>query len=172
MLIVYNYFFVFRYHIQWNRAVLSSFAPRFFLVNRRKTDGKAPMQKQLDFEKIDNSGDYIAAYDTDLKIVMWNNALARKYNIPAEKAIGTNLLDLFPHIKGDFRIKCLREALNEKKNFYFPNLPYHYENAIYTQVIVPVDDVTVGWCVLSIVRDHPEGEIHKREDILSGVGIK
>ncbi|MBS1586523.1 MAG: PAS domain-containing protein [Bacteroidetes bacterium] len=130
------------------------------------------MKMALDLDVINSSEDCIAAYDKDLRVLVWNNALATKYNIPPDKAIGTGLLELFPHIKDDFRVKCLKDAIAERKTFFFPNLPYHYEEMIYTQLITTVDEPSLGLCVISIVKDHKEGEIFKRSQLLSSAGLK
>lgn len=122
------------------------------------------MREEIDFSRIDDSTDCISGYDLQLNIVLWNKTIARKYNISEEQAVGKNLLELFPFIsKDDFRVKCLRQAMEEKKSFFFSYLPYIHSTGNYTQLIKPVNH----HCrVLNIVRDHEADEKYVREDLL------
>ncbi|MCD6064118.1 MAG: hypothetical protein K0R82_2029 [Flavipsychrobacter sp.] len=127
------------------------------------------MQHPIDLQKIEESHDYISGYDYQLNIVIWNDAIARKYNIPKSKALGQNVLKLFPQVSADdFRIKCLKESIADKKMFFFSALPYVFENRIYSQLILPGREHN-NFHVLSVVRDHVANELYLRTDLLNSI---
>lgn len=120
----------------------------------------------LDLNIIDRSTDCISVYDEDLNIKVWNKAVEKKYGIGAAEAIGENLFDLFPHVKDDYRVRCMKEALAVNKNFYFTGLPYVYGNGTYTQVILPFENSSDERFVMNVVRDHSPNERILRADML------
>ena len=122
----------------------------------------------LDDEKINNSADMVSIYDTDLLIKKWNPACERQFGIPAEMAINKTLEEIFPQyrLENDYRYTCLRDSVREGKSFYFPGLPYRYQNGLYYQTIVPLkcrEGKIVG--TLNVIRDHSLviGKISKRD---------
>ncbi|WP_276135261.1 hypothetical protein [Polluticoccus soli] len=130
------------------------------------------MHKQIDLQKIEQSPDYISGYDAQLNVVIWNQAIASKYNIAKADAIGRNIIDLFPFIVGDFRLQCLLDSISEKKMFFFSALPYTHEDRIYTQLIIPGKEEH-NFQVLSVVRDHKRhNELYLRTDLLDGISTQ
>lgn len=122
----------------------------------------------LDEERIRITSDLVSRYDRDLKVVGWNPACARRWNIPEEQAIARFLDELFPHIpvQQDYRYVCLSEAARHGKSFYFSNLPYRYTTGTYYQAIVPLkgkNEEIIG--VMNVVREsqYVSGPISKRD---------
>lgn len=122
----------------------------------------------IDLKKIENSADCISGYDDHMKITIWNIAVAKKYGIDKEKALGSDLLELFPRIKDDFRVRCFRESARENKVFFFSALPYAYEQGFYTQLILP-DKQKKHFSVLSIVRNHTRNGHFLKKDLLDSL---
>jgi PAS domain S-box-containing protein len=120
----------------------------------------------LDTNKIEQSPDCISAYDSDLRILVWNAACEKKYGISKEEALSQNLLHLFPHIEEDYRVRCFRRSVQEQQSFFFPNLPLLYGAGIYSQLVLPLhNDTGEVFGSLNIVR---EGEYRriKKEDLV------
>jgi len=120
----------------------------------------------FDMDKILQASDYISAYGQDMKIIIWNDAVAHKYKVSREDALGASLLHVFPDIQNDFRVKCFHEARGEGKSFYFSMLPYVYESGFYTQVIIPVYHQGEVMA-LSVVRHHINEERFLKNDLLA-----
>jgi PAS domain-containing protein len=126
------------------------------------------MKKAIDISKVELSTDYISGYDADLKIVIWNTAVAKRYRIAKQDAIGRNLLELFPHLHDDFRVKCFKRTIHKKEEFFFPSLPYQFDKGIYTQLILPQKG-NKNFDVLSIVRNHVANERYSKTDVLKDI---
>jgi PAS domain-containing protein len=123
------------------------------------------MLDELDLLKIEQAEDFISGFDKEMKITVWNNAIATKYKISREQALGKILFHFFPGLENDFRIKCFQETLKEGKSFYFSKLPYSFESGFYTQLILPLHDRS-DIHALSIVRHHRTEEQFLKKDLL------
>jgi PAS domain-containing protein len=119
----------------------------------------------LDIEKIEQASDCIAGYDYSLRIVLWNNSLAKKYGISKEYALGKHVLELFPHVKGDYRLRSLQQSIEEDQVYFFPSLPYVFEPGLYSQLVIP-ETLNGQAIVLSVVRDHVADEYFSKTDLL------
>ena len=111
----------------------------------------------LDENKIRNSADMISMYDLDLRITCWNPVCERKYKVTESKAMGKKLTEIFPFLEGDYRLNCIRDAIELGKSFYFPGMTYHYSEGRYYQAITPLkrgDKSIVG--ALNVVRDESD----------------
>lgn len=136
-------------------------------VSPGQTIGEKNGSAAFDTDKIEISTDYIAGYDRDLNIVVWNSAMAEKYGTSKDNALGRNLLDLFPHIHSDFRVRCYKETISFNKSFYFSKLPFVYEAGTYSQLIIPVMKDTLHFDgVISIIREHQGNETYIKTDLL------
>lgn len=116
----------------------------------------------FDAAKIEQSTDCISAYDDDLTILIWNKACEKKYGVLKEEALGHNLLHLFPHVREDYRVACIRKCTQKEESFFFPNLPLLYGVGMYSQVILPLhneEDEIIG--SLNIVREGEYKRIKK-----------
>jgi len=60
---------------------------------------------------LDASGDYIGAYDKDLKLIEINKASLRRYQYKKEDAIGKSVYELFPGIEGTLQLDNIKQAL-------------------------------------------------------------
>src|SRR4051812_37208382 len=81
-----------------NTIQFFTFVPHFFLG------------QMVDLSLVEFSPDFISGYDEHLNVVIWNPAIAEKYNVSKEEAIGKNLTAIFPRLKpDDFRLQCLRQ---------------------------------------------------------------
>jgi len=123
----------------------------------------------LDINKVNQSIDCISMYDQDLVIMKWNRACEKRFRIESSHAVRKNLLDLFPHIKNDYRVACLRDSVKLGKSFYFPGLPFEFSEGYYTQLIMPLkDQFDLVWGTINIIRVHSyPGEVFSRADLLN-----
>jgi PAS domain-containing protein len=122
----------------------------------------------LNLERVRNAKELISAYDEQLNITLWNPAVAKRMGIPEKDAIGKSLLQLYPHLAGDQRIKFLNIALQLDQSFYFPNMIYLYTQpfTFYTQYIQPQKTNGKVTGVINIVRDHLMEETFLPEEFL------
>jgi PAS domain-containing protein len=123
---------------------------------------------QLDTDKIAHSSDLVSILDIEMRILKWNLSNELRSGISEGHASGKYLTELFPFIKGDYRLNCLSDAAKEGKSFYFANLAFEYSDGFYSQLILPLKDHTnnrIG--VLNIVKcQNNDQENHTRKSLL------
>lgn len=106
----------------------------------------------------------ISAYDRKLRVIAWNKLCEKKFSITARDALGKNLLEIFPDVDNDYRVKCLKECALEGKDFYFAGLPYLYTKGFYSQLIIKISEG-----VIMIACDHKENEKISRNQLLAAI---
>lgn len=125
----------------------------------------------LDREKIESSTDYITAYGWDMTILVWNNATAKVRQMPKHLVLGQNLFQVFPQAKEDFRGKCFVSAIQEKKSYFFKDIPYLLGSGVYTQLILPLNDDNdaVSGCICISRDQQPGDKIYSKDDLLQPI---
>jgi len=123
----------------------------------------------LDINKLNGSEDCISIYNQQLVIMKWNPACEKAFRIEASKAVRSNLLDLFPQVKNDYRITCLRDSATSGKSFFFTSMPYEFSDGFYSQLILPMrDNSRAIWGTINIIHHHQTAaERYSRSDLLN-----
>lgn len=92
----------------------------------------------------------VSVYDFNLKIKLWNTPTEHKFQIKSSDARGKCLTELFPGYDKDFRFQVMKDAVNLRKSYYFPDLPYQYRGGSYSQIIIPTAE---GIAIISSDND-------------------
>lgn len=70
-------------------------------ITERRRAEKELMESEAKFRELaDSISDLFFAADKDLRVIYWNKASESVTGIPASNAVGKNILDIFPQIKG------------------------------------------------------------------------
>lgn len=91
-------------------------------ITERKRAEEALKQSEIAYKELaDSITDVFFAMDKKLKYTYWNKASEILTGIPAEKAIGKSLYELFPAVKGTKTEKIYLEVLKTKQSRSFVN---------------------------------------------------
>jgi len=104
----------------------------------------------LDYQKINTTSYMVSIYDHDLKVKFCKPLTEIKFSIPSVDSIGKCLTSLFPGYDKDFRFQVMKDAVTQRKSFYFPDLPYQYRQGSYSQLVIPVAE---GIAIISSDND-------------------
>jgi len=87
-----------------------------------KEANKALLESEAGYRELAESiGEVFYAMDNDLRYTYWNNASEHLTGIPAKKATGRSLFELFPELKGSKAEKLYREVLKTRQPRRFVN---------------------------------------------------
>ncbi|HEX9160423.1 MAG TPA: EAL domain-containing protein [Thermoanaerobaculia bacterium] len=78
---------------------------------------------QFAAEIIENAGEGIVVYDSQLRYLLWNRFMEDLTGVPAEDVIGKHAMDLFPHIREQHVDDLLRRAM-EGQTVSSPDIHY------------------------------------------------
>ena len=99
------------------------------------------LEREKDFIElvVDTTTEGILAVDTDLRVTLWNKALAERTGVKKEDILGKPLFDFFPKNKTVIELEAILRA-QRGEQVYIENLPIKSREGFYDMNVVPLKD--------------------------------